>query len=606
MPSGIAIGSIRLTGSSNTSYAFFRPTPLSPILGVDDPFFAVKNLNPVTSTISNPSCNYEFTFRFRVPATASSAATLRDGVWCPNLVLHGVASSSANLVSFSENFYSGRAFFSDQLISESEGSVTVFAQVSGDAVLTPSANGEVNVFAAASGSMLLISSAESDTNVPAVADSLGPLVGNALATTIVNAIAEGNAILEGEAEASVDVFAVAESDMELTGESDANITLVPGVAGATLELEGISEASVSIDASAGGILTLEGDSDGIITLLRATSEGSLLLTGDSNGVLSLIPASASSSFLLISNVSGDLSLIPAESNDSASLSSFSNGEVVVPPALNEFDWEEAFDTSQFSISGNGLGPSGANIPNVGDPAFSATATTASFSPRTSSGSSVPPGFNWNTVLNASTAGLSPSGIGPSRVNGACVIGNGTNTLSRFELVDGSDSGGLVVGRAPFHFRSISRINSGETFEFLATSIINSFSGPKYGILVRYDGANNEVDVFLNTVYNSSGNPLIANISQSFSFNITGSQWVLMDVILRQNGSFPQLEILINGTQSILDTTDTRYTWSNDVSVQGRSSRNSGATDALLLFFGYRTGINYTLAEHNQLVTDLGI
>jgi hypothetical protein len=277
MPLGTAIGAISLTGNSS---AFPSPTPLSNILGIDDPFYAVKNLNPVILNANNPSCRYSFTYRFRIPATASSVAKLEETVWCPSIVYPGgLVSGSANLSTFAYGSFYGRAFVTANLTGVSNGEVTVFDQAAGNAELTSSLSEEVIISAIASGSMVLTSSAEAETDVSAEVDSLATLIGDALATTTVHAVAEGEAILEGESEAFVDVSAIANATMELEGDADSNIGLLPSEADSTAELTGSAEASVDVPATAESTAELTGSADGSVDV-SATAESTAELTAN--------------------------------------------------------------------------------------------------------------------------------------------------------------------------------------------------------------------------------------------------------------------------------------------------------------------------------------
>lgn len=587
MPLGTAIGAISLTGNSS---AFPPPVPLSNILGVNDPFYAVKNLNPVTLDANNPSCRYSFTYRFRIPATASSVAKLEETVWCPGLVFRGLASGSANLSTFAYGSFYGRAFVTANLTGVSNGEVTVFAQVIGNAGLSSSSSAEVTVFAIASDSMVLTSSVESGTGVPAVADSLGPLVGDALATTIINAIADGEAILEGESEASVDVFAVAEAVMELTGSSESQVNVF-AAAESSLELEGDSQATVVQEGVAEGDADLEGNSAGDITLLRAAATADTELDSDAVGILSRIEAIAEEDMELTSTLTGSVIF-----RDSSAESTFGLSSI-----LNDLNISLEIQASTVTSPPPNASLSGDADGDVVESAFLINPYTWDFAvDHTASSIYAGSGTQVNDTgnANATTRNFSSGSIGSSRINSAKT---------------GGSSEYVITGGLPFttndslHYRFIGIAPFGSGSLSTNVSDVTGGNNPQTISISRTSSSQIRFFVQESTFFSNGffSGWIIDTLAQPVIYTHTNNEELLIDINLFRSGTNLTYEFFVNGTQSsyTFPASERSHTpfWSSIDRF-----RRTGTTFSDFIFEGIRIGSNISFAQHQSDFTSSGI
>lgn len=612
---------------SSFSSALSSPEPISLVEFDNNPFYAVNRFQPSVFEDLNPSSDYQFTRKFIISAVATSnLAKLRDLIWFPRVKFEGTANADANLIGESEGRLiifaaatsisqlvgnsngeitkvAGNADSEAILSTQSEGLIITFGDANGIADLESISISSVNVFGQAIGNATLLGESEGVSDVFGFASGIATLTSYAGAGVIVGAAAAFDGPLDGNANASVTTFATAIGNAAFSGFSN-GIGTIFEEADSSAVLVSSASGFISVNAVAFSSAILSSFANGDFSLLPGVASGIADLTGNAIGDFSLLPAETNSFSNLIGVSAGNLSLIPAEASGSAQLSPFANGEAVVPSVFDSYDWEEAFDSSQITLLGTGVGggltnnmnPNGAEVPNVGNPSFSASAVTAGFTGRGSTGAT---NINWNSVVNSSTSGLNPSGIGPSRVNGAVDIANATNLLNSFDFDDLDPAGSrITVLRAPIHYRCIAQINQGEAFLFFQHFVINSFSGPRFGSFVEYQTSGN-IRGRYSAVYNFNGNALITGQNSIFPFSITGSQWVLIDLIIRQNGAFPQFDLMVNGTQNVFNTTDSRYSWSGgSFSIYGRILDNQSTGTAKGLFYAYRTGIDLTLAEHN--------
>jgi len=486
-----------------------------------------------------------------IPATASSIARLRDGVWCPGINIIGEASSSATLSTFAYGSFYGIASTLIQLTGSSNGLVTIYAQASGHGQLTSSSNGDVIVFAEANGSMSLLGTSEATTDVPAVADSLGPLVGEASATVITDATAEGISDLEGESDGDITLLrAEAEGDMELDSESEGDITLLRAEAEADMELDSEAGGDISrIEAEA------EGDSELTSTLVDnlvirdETAESTIELTSeiDELGIRQIVQAST---------------VIPPPPN--ASLTGDADGDIIESAFLiDPYAWDFAVDYSNPSSL------------LAGDLAI---ATPGS-----------------GGLGGQPTGGFTAGAIGSSRVNQAFRNSSYEHILATTVPFTTSDSMHYrLIGRAPL---------SG------STRLIHSFGDlvpGNYVSTMRIEVGTS--DILFRVIYSTfiSPNWFAFTLATPSIATISSGDYLLIDINLTRVGANLTYDFYVNGAQSSYTFAASQRGHTPHWSEIDRSRLSDSPSGSSILFAGFVTNSTISFAQHQSDYNNSGI
>jgi len=312
----------------------------------------------------------------------------------------------------------------------------------------------------------------------------------------------------------------------------------------------------------------------------------------------------------VSNATSDLSTAAnASVSISASASSSLNfelsgeaeGTLDSVSEFDLFDWEEAFDFAAIDTLDHN------SYPTFGNPASSPEAGNANFS--------ADPGNVVTITANSarSTSPLLTSGIGASRVNQAIQI----DDFLGFVLNDGPADAALNLSiTGPLHFRWLVTFPE-DTGSGTGNRVLNLFRTanlPTYrtwalDAAIFWDDLNSERVASASTFYRPTDNVNFTsenlNVGVDITSTVSDGDWVLMDVVLRENGSGNlQLEVMANGQTSSLDSAES-FTGPLEISQKDIAQFGTLNNESNMLFFGYRRS-DYTLAEHNAALTAMGI
>lgn len=626
MVAGTALSNVSLTSVAN---AYPIATPISLVTVDNNPFYAVNRIQFIQDPVFNPSSTYQFIRRFKIQASASSSLSrLRDLIWFPvvkinagptsssasltgdasaRVKVQALADSSSELVAFSAGVVTlvrGAASSNPELDGNAVGSVNVFAQAEGILELSVSGSARVSLLRGfASGSAELTSTASGGSTVLGTAEAVSELIGASEAFAIIFATSSSESELESEAEALIIVSAIASSDSGLEGESIAAVD-VSGIAESNSELEGQSFGTLKITNSiAESEAELESFSFAEISLVRATAESEAELISTSNANISVYRENASSEFELITTAVGNISLIRESASSQIELQGISSAEIVTAPtAIDAISWEEAFDASVLSLANYN------SLPNFGDPTHSPTAATADMGIEFSTVANIPLQESYVTAgIDQSTGPLLPSGIGSNRLNKAV---NVTSDME-FYILDGSSATFVNLGASgPVHFRWITTFpnNTGVgnyNFRLFQTRGTNPFLNWAIGVAAAENASVRSVGV--SSSYRPTNGVNFTNEFGSASAllpSINPGDWLLIDVVMRNNGGNAQFEVMANGVSSIFNSARP-FSGRLEVGSKYIAQPSVSTVDADFLFFGYRLS-DFTLAEHNAELISLGL
>lgn len=315
------------------------------------------------------------------------------------------------------------------------------------------------------------------------------------------------------------------------------------------------------------------------------------VTGISNTTLDLATAAAASVSVSASAFSN--AVVTGGSNGTSS--------VVLGSEIDSIDWEEGFDlTTLNSIDYN-------SYSTFGNPAHSPDAGTATFS--------ADPGAVTDVAAASgqSTSPLLASGIGSARTDLAYTISDNLGLV----MNDGPNSAAIPLSTTgPLHFRWLVTFpqdtgtgTGNRVLHLFRDSYVPAYRTWELRARIWWDDVNSERLVTASTSYRPTDNVNFTsenlNVSSDITSVVSDGDWVLIDVVVRENGSGNlQLEVMANGETSSLDSSNS---FSGPFEISQKDIAQFGTLDneSNMLFFGYRRS-DYTLAEHNAALTALGI
>jgi hypothetical protein len=358
-------------------------------------------------------------------------------------------------------------------------------------------------------------------------------------------------------------------------------------------------------------MELTSSADGILPVTPGIAQGQSELADTAVGVIH-IGATATSIAALSSDATGE---IPPGATATMGLTGDADGSIPVL-VIDDYSWEEALDASNISLLGTGVGagitnnsdPNGAELTNSGDSTSSTSAATAVFE-AFANNFALNSSIDWNNELGISTSGLTAAALTPARVDQAVNVGSGGTEIREFQTEDSNPLVNQIsVSRAPLHYRIIARINDTSNFLFCNMFVSGSASSGTFGCNLNYNSG--QISLNVTSVYPTAPSGFsVASATTTNPFTFTGTTWVLVDFVIREGvNNFPQYEVMVNGTNFVYNPTDTNFQqWSGSTwSTRGRAVRRQGGADCALLFWGYRTGTDFTLAEHNTDRAALGL
>lgn len=328
------------------------------------------------------------------------------------------------------------------------------------------------------------------------------------------------------------------------------------------------------------------------------------LSGNATYTRLLVSGLASGSFSLSQDAIENVSISSnATASVNLSLDGDANGttSVVLGSEIDSIDWEEGFDfTSIDTIDHN-------SYPTFGNPASSPEAGNATFN--------ADPGDAVIITLRTgnSTSPLLSSGIGSSRVNEAVRI----DDLLGFVLNDGPSNNALNLSiTGPLHFRWLVTFpeNTGSGTGNRVLNLFRVANTPSYrtwamNASLFWDNVNSQRVASVSTLYRPTDNVNftneILNVTTDITSTVSDGDWVLMDVVVRENGSGNlQVEIMANGQNSSLDSSNS-FSGPFEISQKDIAQFSTSDNASNIIFFGYRRS-DYTLADHNAALTSLGL